>query len=190
MRKSNSRRGMTMIEILVVVAIMAVFSGLAVTNITQAINVAKNRGDLSTIQQMLADARARAISTGETHAVHFLKDDSAGQQTITIYKIHEAWTSCSDNYKVLTNANRRESASVTNQTTLAAGTLAAGTTEITGNSSATVVFDRDGVAAGCLGGTYGMSPVTSWNVKQSSNVKQAESSQTFVIDNFSKPFHK
>jgi prepilin-type N-terminal cleavage/methylation domain-containing protein len=183
MRKMNSQRGMTMIEILVVVAIMAVFSGLAVTNITQAIKVAKNRGDLSTIQQMLADARARAISTGDTHAVRFFRDDSVGDQTVTIFKSHLAWTSCSaaDNTVLLADANKRESASVTFQTTLFAGPTEVKST----NSSAIVVFDRDGVASGCVGPAIAAgAPVTSWNVKQT------DSSETFLIDNFSKPFHK
>ena len=70
-RKKFPRRAFTLIEIMIVVAIIGLIAAMGVPSILQTFRKEGMRKTLSDVQQMLSDARARAIFSRRTTQVVF-----------------------------------------------------------------------------------------------------------------------
>ncbi len=69
--RSTPRRGFTLLEIMVVVAIMGVLSALAVTGYQGVMRNARTNGEADTLAQFFKNARLRSIATGCAHVVRY-----------------------------------------------------------------------------------------------------------------------
>ncbi len=84
----HHRAGFTMLEMMVVIAIIGVLAGLAIVNLTSLNGTAKANGEAEVIAQMIRVTRMQAISTGCGHVFRYrgLEYAGADKGTLTVYR--------------------------------------------------------------------------------------------------------
>jgi len=84
-----SRGGFTLIEVMVVVAIIGVMTSLSVVGYQSVMRNARTNGEADMIAQFLKNARLRAVSTGCPHVVRYVVPPTTSPMTagsLTMYR--------------------------------------------------------------------------------------------------------
>ncbi len=80
--KKNNKKGFTLAELLIVVAIIAVLVAVAIPVFTQQLEKSKEAADLSNIRAAYAEAVANYLDTGATQTAEYdLKSDTSNVLT-------------------------------------------------------------------------------------------------------------
>jgi len=76
--KKAGQQGFSLIEVVVVLAIIGLLAGIALTTYFTTIDRVRLSGDVRNVSQTLQEARMRAISSGIPHGVAFIRGDHPG----------------------------------------------------------------------------------------------------------------
>lgn len=85
LKKLNNKKGFTLMEMLIVVAIIAVLVAVAIPTFTSALNKAKAGTDLANIRSGYAAAQLEVMTVGGT-GPYYLNDDGSVSTTSGTYK--------------------------------------------------------------------------------------------------------
>ena len=99
LKKLNNKKGFTLMEMLIVVAIIAVLVAVAIPTFTSALNKAKAGTDLANIRSGYAAAQLEVMTVGGT-GPYYLNDDGTVSLDSGTYKTKGASTDADNSAKV------------------------------------------------------------------------------------------
>ncbi len=87
-RAARPRAGFTMLEMMMVLAIISILAALAIVNLTSLNGTAKSNGEAEVIAQMIRVTRMQALSTGCGHVFRYrgLEYSGSDKGTLTVYR--------------------------------------------------------------------------------------------------------